>query len=61
MTTSVTDGIATESPCLRCGVRTATGRLFGAPTCETCRSGGRHLRVQNYINRLRWAAERTRA
>lgn len=52
--------VQSDVSCLWCGVRVATGLLFGAPTCSTCRSGGRHLRVQNYINRLRWAAERPR-
>ena len=46
--------------CMWCGLRPETCKLYGAPTCNTCRDGGRKVRVQNYINRLRWAAERTR-
>lgn len=47
--------------CVWCGLRPTTGPLFGAPTCDTCRNGGRHIRVLNYLQRLRWAAERNRA
>lgn len=40
-----------------CGVREAVTELFGSPTCESCRDGGRHQRVRAFIQRLRWAAE----
>lgn len=48
-----------RKPCSWCGVREASEAhtVYASPTCEVCHGGGRHLRVKNYINRLRWAAE----
>lgn len=40
-----------------CGVREAVAKLFNSPTCESCLTGGRHVRVKSYVLRLRWAAE----